>query len=163
MSEPTPGPVRTTAAYGVANAPADGTMLTWSTIAAWLVGARNYWVASTRRDARPHVMPVWGVWSDDALWFSTDPDSVKARNFARHPGVVVHLESGDEVCVLDGQVRRVSPAELPDGFIAAYEAKYGTPVEIDNPDHGLFRFTPDVALTWIEAEYATTPTRWTWP
>jgi PPOX class probable F420-dependent enzyme len=162
VSEPTPGPVRTTAAYGLAAAPADGTALPWSTVARWLRDARSYWVATTRPDGRPHAMPVWGVWLDDALWFSTDPASVKARNVAARPDVVVHLDSGDEVCVLEGGVRRVAAGDLPDGFLDAYRAKYEAPVEPDNPDHGLFVVVPTVALTWTEAEFTTTPTRWTW-
>lgn len=162
MSEPTPGRVRTTAAYGLASVPADGSALPWSTVARWLVTARNYWVASARADGRPHVMPVWGLWLDDALWFSTDPASVKARNVERRPDVVVHLESGDEVCVLEGRARRVTAAELPASFAADYLEKYATPVELENPDHGLFVVVPQVALTWTEAEFTTTPTRWTW-
>lgn len=162
MSGPTPGRVRTTAAYGLDAAPADGAALPWATVTRWLVDARNYWVASTRSDGRPHVMPVWGVWLDDALWFSTDPASVKARNFAARPDVVVHLESGDEVCVMEGRVRRVTADDLPATFASAYLDKYATPVEPDNPDHGLFVVEPQVALTWTEAEFTTTPTRWTW-
>lgn len=162
MTDPIPGRVRTTAAYGLDSVPADGSALAWPTVTRWLVDARNYWVASTRADGRPHVMPVWGVWIGDALWFSTDPASVKARNFAQRPDVVVHLESGDEVCVLEGRARRVTTGELPEGFVAAYDEKYGTPVEPDNPDHGLYVVAPVVALTWTEAEFTTTPTRWTW-
>jgi hypothetical protein len=162
VADPTPGPVRTTAAYGLAGAPADGSALEWSTVAGWLAEARNYWVASTRRDGRPHVLPVWGLWLDDALWFSTDPTSVKARNFARRPEVVVHLESGDEVCVIEGRVRKVAATDLPASFADAYLAKYSTPVEPENSDHGLYVVDPGVALTWTEAEFTTTPTRWTW-
>jgi hypothetical protein len=162
VAEPTPGPVRTVAAYGLADAPADGSALAWATVAGWLADARNYWVASTRADGRPHVLPVWGVWADDALWFSTDPTSVKARNFERRPDVVVHLESGDEVCVLEGRVERVAVGDLPAGILDAYAAKYATPLEPGNPDHGLYVVVPEVALTWTEAEFTTTPTRWTW-
>ena len=79
---------------------------------------RSYWVTTTRADGRPHAMPVWGLWLDGALWFSSDPDSVKGRNLAARPDAVVHLESGDEVCILDGRVRRVGHEELPADFVA---------------------------------------------
>ena len=37
------------------------------------------------RTARPHVMPVWGVWLDGRLWFSSGLRSRKARNLAATP------------------------------------------------------------------------------
>ena len=42
-------------------------MLSWGWAVERLVAARNYWVSTTRPDGRPHAMPVWGVWLDDAL------------------------------------------------------------------------------------------------
>lgn len=104
-ADPTPGPIQVVEGYGLSDAPADGTALAWSTIVEWLAGSRNYWVCTTRPDSRPHAIPVWGLWLEDTLWFSTDPDSYKARNLATNPELVVHLESGDEVCVLEGEAR----------------------------------------------------------
>ncbi len=106
-------------------------------------------------------MPVWGLWVDGELWFSTDPASVKARNIARTPEIVVHLESGDDVCVLEGSVRTVETSELPVGFVDSYEAKYGFRMDPTNPNSGLFALAPDIALTWTEVEFPTTATRWT--
>ena len=85
VAEPTPGPVRVVRGYGLGDAPADGSVLAWPTVVEWLVESRNYWISSTRPDGRPHAMPVWGLWIDGTLWFSTDPVSVKARNLAAGP------------------------------------------------------------------------------
>ena len=156
-----PGPVRVVAGYGLGDAPADGEVLPWSRVTEWLTASRNYWVCTTRRDGRPHAMPVWGLWLDDALWFSTDPSSVKARNLGANPEVVVHLESGDEVCVLEGSVRPVTVDDLPVGFVDAYDVKYAFRMNLDDPNFGLFCLAPRVALTWTEAEFPTTATRWT--
>jgi len=88
--------------YGIAD---DGEgMLPFSWVEDQLAAAHNYWVCSTRADGRPHAMPVWGLWVDGAVWFSTDPASLKARNLAARPEVVVHLESGDDVVVVEGVV-----------------------------------------------------------
>lgn len=161
MSAPIPGPIRVVEGYGLSDAPADGTALAWSTIVEWLVGSRNYWVCTTRPDGRPHAIPVWGLWLADTLWFSTDPGSYKARNLAANPEVVVHLESGDEVCVLEGAVRRVESAELPVSFVDAYEGKYEFRMDLTNANYGLYQLAPRVALTWTEADFPTTATRWT--
>jgi hypothetical protein len=84
-------------AYGI-SAEEEG-LLPWSWVRDQTERSRNYWVCTTRPDGRPHAMPVWGVWIDDTLWFSTGDGSVKARNLAADPRVAVHLESGDE-CVI---------------------------------------------------------------
>ncbi len=88
---------------------------------------RNYWVCTTRADGRPHAMPVWGLWLDDAVLFSTDPESVKARNLAARPDVVVHLESGDDVVVVDGRAERLTGSELPADFVDALRGEVRRP------------------------------------
>ena len=89
-----------------------------------IAASRNYWIASTRPDGRPHAMPVWGVWVDAQLLFGTDRMSTKGRNIAANPAVVVHLESGDDVVVLEGKPREVTDASLLALFADAYDAKY---------------------------------------
>lgn len=161
VSDPTPGPLQIVEGYGLGDAPADGSVLPWSTVVEWLTEARSYWVTSTRADGRPHAMPVWGLWLDGALWFSSDPESVKGRNLAARPDAVVHLESGDEVCILDGRVRRVGPEELPTSFVDAYAAKYATELDVTEPSFGFYVLDARTALTWREVDYPTSATRWT--
>lgn len=68
----------------------------------WLGAAHNYGVYTVRPDGRPHAKPVWGVWLEDQLVFSTHPDTITARNLAANPALVVHLESGDQVAIVEG-------------------------------------------------------------
>ena len=75
--------------YGIATQ--SGGTLPWSWAEEQLRAARNYWVCSTRPDGRPHAMPVWGLWLDGAVLFSTDPSSRKGRNLTANPAAVVHL------------------------------------------------------------------------
>jgi hypothetical protein len=95
---------------------------------------------------------VWGVWLEGAVWFGTNPSSTKGRNIARDPRIVVHLESGDDVVILEGAVEL--PETLPEGVAAAYEEKYGHRVE------RLFALRPRVAHTWTERDFARNATRW---
>jgi PPOX class probable F420-dependent enzyme len=158
---PQPGPVRTTDAYGLGEAPADGSALPWSRVVEWLTGARSYWVCTTRADGRPHSMPVWGLWLDGTVWFSTDPRSLKARNLESRPDVVVHLESGDEVCVLEGTATRVRDAEPLQRFDDAYLEKYDVRPSAMGEAAGVYVVHPTVALAWAEADFATSATRFT--
>jgi PPOX class probable F420-dependent enzyme len=140
------------AGYGVPTDASGAELLPWSWAEEQLTQARNYWVCTTRADGRPHAVPVWGVWADDAVWFGTSPDSAKGRNMARDPRVVVHLESGDEVVILEGEVEL--PADLPQTVADAYEKKYGHRVE------RLLAFRPHVAQTWTESDFVRNATRW---
>jgi hypothetical protein len=89
---PTPTPVRFAPGYGIVAVP--GEKLPWETVERWLVRSRNYWICTTRPDGGPHAKPVWGVWLDGAVLWSTDDRSVTGRNLAANPAVCVHLESG---------------------------------------------------------------------
>ncbi len=99
-------------------------LLPWSHAIDRLTASRNYWLATTRPDGRPHVAPVWGAWVDGALYFGTDRTSVKARNLEANPTLVVHLESGDDVVILEGIPEIIPDPAAVTGLDAAYRAKY---------------------------------------
>src|ERR687885_452744 len=71
--------------YGIVGPTEGSGLLPWSWAEQRLVASRNYWLASGRPDGRPHVMPVWGVWHQRSLWFSSSRGSRKARNLAADP------------------------------------------------------------------------------
>ena len=145
------------AGYGIASG-AEG-QVPWAWVEEQCVAARNYWVCTTRSDGRPHAMPVWGLWLESRIVFSTDPTSLKARNFLARADVVVHLESGDEVVVVEGRVEPMEQALLP-AFLDAYEAKYAyrpTPEQTE----GVYQVRPARVLAWRESDFPTSATRFT--
>ena len=123
--EPTPGPPIVPEGYGDFGA-GGAEKLPWSQVSELLERARNYWIATTRPDERPHAAPVWGVWLGGAFYFGTDRRSRKGRNLAANPEIVVHLESGDDVVILEGVAEEVTNPDP--SFVARYadavEAKY---------------------------------------
>ena len=136
--------------YGI-SADEEG-MLPWSWAEERLAASRNYWIITAGADGEPSAAPVWGVWADGALYFGTNPRSRKGQNIARDPRVVIHLESGDEVVILHGEVE---VCEIEDSVADAYEAKY----KYRPPSKSLFRLRPQRALAWLETEYPKTATR----
>ena len=102
-----------TAVYGETTS-SDG-QLDWSHAEQRLKRARNYWTATTRLDGTPHAVPVWRIWVEGSLYFGTSRRSVKGRNLAHSPGLVVHLESADDVVILEGEVEevRTEPPSMP--------------------------------------------------
>jgi hypothetical protein len=141
--------------YGIPKS-AEG-MLPWSHVVDRLSASRNYWVGSTRPDGRPHAVPVWGVWVDGTLYHGGGGDTRRARNLDANPHVALHLESADEVVIVEGVTDRLTEdnadAELLRRIDDAYEEKYGM-------RHGtpVWALRPHRVLAWTE--YPTTATRW---
>ena len=92
-------------------------MLPWSWAGERLAAAHNYWIATIG----PHASPVWGLWRDESFLFSCGARSRKARDLARDPRLVVHLESGDEVVIVEGVAAPVAATEAD---VEEYERKY---------------------------------------
>lgn len=146
--------------YGVR--PEQSGMLPLSRLDEKLAESRNYWIVSTRPDGRPHAMPVWGIWLEQSVLFSTDPSSRKGRNLAARPDIVVHLESGDDVVIVEGHAEEVADVGLLRRFADAYDAKYHFRPDLGNPAHGVYRVRPARAFSWLEKDFPGTATRWEW-
>ena len=146
-----------TPGYGVGDPQYGFEPIEWSWVVERMTNARSYWVATTRADGRPHVMPVWGIWIDDAFIFVTDTNSFKARNIRRDPSAAVHLDSGDEVVILEGSFEEVS--STPE-MVSEYERKYNiSPVGVSDSE-GVYRLRPDKVLAWTESDFPKNATRW---
>jgi PPOX class probable F420-dependent enzyme len=144
------------AAYGVPKDGSGGDVLPWSWAVEQLTAARNYWICTTRADGGPHAAPVWGVWLDDAVWFGTSPESLKGRNLARDPRIVIHLESGDDTVILEGEVEVSRDPAVVTRVADAYEQKYGH----RPPGSAFYVLRPRVAQTWTEKAFPRNATRW---
>lgn len=144
------------AGYGLADLSEGSGLLPWSVVEEQLVAARNYWVATTRPDGRPHCVPVWGVWVEGAFYFGTDDATRTGRNLHANPSVVVHLESGDDVVILEGVAERVSGEQLA-AVSAASAAKYGMP---EDGGESALRLRPQLALAWQIGDFPGSATRW---
>jgi len=145
--------------YGVNRKGAEG-MIAWRAVSERLRKSRNYWVATMRPDGRPHVMPVWGVWVEGKLYFSTHRRSRKARNLAANPAVVVHLESGDDVVIVEGRAREVTSKTQLAPVDDAYFAKYKMRLTDIPPGSGIYAVELRVAFAWREKDFPASTTRW---
>ena len=143
------------ASYGVGDPQYGFEPMRWDWVVERASAAQNYWVATTRADGSPHVSPVWGVWHDAAFHFFTDEESLKARNIRHDPRAVVHLESGDDVVILEGNLQ---PTVADSNLVSAYESKYG--ISLGDAPNGLYRLQLVLALAWLESDFPKTATRW---
>jgi general stress protein 26 len=135
-------------------------LISWSWVDEQITKSRNYWICTTYPDGRPHVTPVWAVWIEGVLYFSCDGESRKARNIARNPQIAVHLESGDEVVILEGVAEKFTDKALIKHFSDVYVAKYPPHRPDDIPTGVNFVFKPQAVLAWLERDFPKTATRW---
>jgi nitroimidazol reductase NimA-like FMN-containing flavoprotein (pyridoxamine 5'-phosphate oxidase superfamily) len=99
--------------------------LAWEEVERRLESASAYWIASTRPDGRPHVIPRDGTWLDGGLYYGGSPKTVHYRNIARNPQVVVHIGDGQEAIIVEGAVEIEKPtAEMAERLAEASFAKY---------------------------------------
>ena len=146
--------------YGILDADAGAGLLPWSWAVERLSSAHNYWLATTRPDEAPHLMPVWGVWLDRTFYFSTSAGSRKARNLAANPRCVISTDMADEAVILEGVAEEVIDPELLQRFKLAYDSKYAW--EIDTAVGGIYAIRPAIAFAFIEkpTDFPGTATRW---
>jgi hypothetical protein len=155
---PEPGRLNLTKGYGtfepftIENAPR------WDDIEPRLEAAHNYWIAVSD-ELGPLSVPVWGIWSDLSFTFATDPKSRKGRAIAAGSRCQVNLESGDDVVIVVGRVEQVHEGQW-EPFLDAYLKKYGVQVFPDDPTQIILRVIPDVAMTWLEMDFANSAARW---
>ena len=126
-----------------------------------LTKSRNYWICTTRRDGRPHSIPVWGFWIDGSLYFGTARSTRKARNLAHNPAISIHLESGDDVVILEGTAVEVDLTDKPirKKLDAASRAKYKMPLMVI-PESVFYCVRPRFVLAWTESDFPNNATRW---
>ena len=131
-------------------------MLAWSYVEERLTKARNYWIV-TESKGQPHAVPVWGVWVDGTLCFGGGPDTRWMRNLAANPNLAVHLESGDDVVILEGVAERITdPAHpLMARSTEASRAKYQMGGGSGEP---FWALRPRVVFAWTV--FPKTATRW---
>ena len=84
-----------------------------------LLTASDYWVATIRPNGHPHAAPIWGCFVNDDLFLETDPQTLKARNWARDPRAVVHIGGGSAVVIVEGRIHPHVPDEATGELVAA--------------------------------------------
>ena len=147
--------------YGIQGPDEGSGLLPWTWAVERLTASHDYWVATVDGDGKPAVMPVWGAWIDDAVWFSSSPGSRRARNLALDARCAVTTDNALEPVVVEGVAVRVDDRAAVQTFTDAINAKYDEQIAVDFfAENALFAVRPKVVLALIEADFAGSPTRW---
>lgn len=167
--------------YGTLPAGEGTGLLPWSWAEERLVASRNYWMVTVwpgvrgpreltasasefvESYARPHAMPVWGMWHDTAFWFSSSKPSRKSKNLGANPRCVVTTEDALNPVVVEGVADLVTDPDELEMVLALENTKYETDYGIDLLDpavNSCFRVRPRWAFGIKDGDFTGSPTRW---
>lgn len=145
-------------------APDEGSgLMPWVEAERRLGVSHDYWCATVRPDGRPHVMPVWGVWLDGRLWFSSALASRKARNLAADPRCSVTTDDAQNPVVVEGEAERLTDASSIASFVDAVNRKYDAQMTVEFQDpavNGTYAVRPMTVIALTHDDFTGSPTRW---
>jgi len=149
--------------YGIVGAEDGKGLLSWAWVARKMKNCRTFWLATIHADlqagnGRPHVMPVWGVWLDDAFFFSTGRKSRKGQNLAANPACTIANDDGQEAVIIEGLATQAEDAAEQERVAIAYKKKYKMdPRSMGEP---IFRVQPSRVFGFVEKTFPQSATRW---
>lgn len=145
--------------YGIVGAEDGKGLIPWHWVIKRMNACRTFWLATIHAgDARPHVMPIWGVWLDDAFCFSTGRKSRKGQNLAANPACTVTNDNGEEAVIVEGAAEEVKDPAALERIATAYKKKYKMdPRSMGEP---IFIMSPRTVFGFVEKTFPKSATRW---
>lgn len=113
------------------------------------------WFATVRADGRPHLVPMWHVLLSNRFYLVAREDSVKVRNVARSPHVVLTLPDPDDVAIIDGWA--IEAPHVLDFIAPLFVEKYDWDPRTDRTYPGtqtVIEVTPTVIRAWGDDDKA---------
>jgi general stress protein 26 len=152
--------------YGILG-PGEGSgLLPWTWASERLTRSHDYWLATVWPTGRPHVTPVWGVWREDALWFSCSRASRKARNLLTNPMATATTDDATNPVVVEGEVAAVDDRETIADFARWSDTKYATDYGVAffaDPANVCLRLRVAKAFGLAGDDFTGSPTTWEFP
>ena len=143
-------------------------MLEWKDAERILRGSRYYWIATTDKDGRPHLIQQWGAWVDGAFWFEGSDRTRWARNLARDGRLGFGAQVGTRAIMAEATATIVRKVERPvaEQLAKQYGAKYGPtfsyrPKADQYMTGHAFRARPTKVIAFDVKRFNTSATRFT--
>jgi nitroimidazol reductase NimA-like FMN-containing flavoprotein (pyridoxamine 5'-phosphate oxidase superfamily) len=145
--------------YGIVGAEDGKGLLPWAWVVRKMNHCRTFWLATIHAaHSRPHVMPVWGAWLDDAFFFSTGHKSRKCQNLSANPACTITNDNGEEAVIIEGMAAQVQEAAALERIAVVYKKKYKLdPRSMGEP---IFIVRPNTVFGLIEKSFPKSATRW---
>jgi general stress protein 26 len=162
MRTPTATAARFPAEYGQTRESL-GELQPWDEVAARIAAARNYFVATTTPEGRPHVRPVDGTFVEGVLCFGGSPQTRWVRHVQERPEVSICLPDDDQAVILEGRVELITDPEslVWKALAPAQAAKYPQYFRSDEPPQFLpfWALAPRRVYAWSLTGFPARATR----
>lgn len=82
------------------------------------------WVATVRRDGRPHLVPVWFVYLEGNVYFCTGKETQKWANLLNNQNIALSLPDTNATIIIEGEAHATPHQvtnQLADFFFDKYE------------------------------------------
>jgi hypothetical protein len=141
----------------------EGTM-EWPDVVTKLGEAKNYWICTASETGVPHAVPMWAAFVNEKFFVGTGGRKTN-RNLDRNPHVTIHLESGTDVVIVDGEIepRATIDAEtfalIEAQFQEKYDWKPSDEPGYDGSGEGWRIVRPTKVIAWTS--FPSDATRWT--
>jgi pyridoxamine 5'-phosphate oxidase-like protein len=153
--------------------PGAGGVLDWSEAERRLAGGGWRWLTTVRPDGAPHVMPVFGVWSESVVFVASKAGTRKSRNLDADGRCVLTTDADGVHLIVEGEATRVRDQATLERASAAFTQVYGWPTtvageELDadygaptsgGPPYRIYQIVPTKAFA-LPAGGDFMPTRW---
>jgi hypothetical protein len=100
----------------------------WRELADRFAEAQTIWITTVGEDGRPSSRPIFSVWVDGALHFTSNPTARKAQNIAATGVCTVSVTTDEMDLVIEGIAEQVTDPALLERIRVAYDDKYGWPI-----------------------------------
>lgn len=107
------------------------------------------YIATTRPNGDPHLVPIWFIYHKAKIYFETDNTTVKFKNIQKHNKVALCF-GGKNTYIVEGSVRWFTEEELGFPIRKMYWEKYSKDMDDSyiNEKTLLFEVVPDRAYSW---------------
>lgn len=152
---------------------AESHVLDWSEVERRFAQGGWRWLASVRPDGAPHVMPVFGAWSESVVFIVSKATTRKSRNLDVDGRCVLSTDVEGAHLVIEGEASQVLDEATLARASAAFESVYGWPTtiagtELDadygaptsgGPPYRVYQIVPSKAFA-LPSAADFMPTRW---
>src|SRR4051794_21682348 len=89
----------------------------------------TFFLSTLRPDGRPHAAGIGAMWFDGDLYFTSGPETRKARNLAVNPACTIAIALKGIDLILEGEATRVTDQATLEQLAQLYRAG-GWPAEL---------------------------------
>lgn len=121
---------------------------------AFLAAERTLRCATVSANGDPHVVPLWFVWRDGAIWLNSLKRSRRSRDLAEGSKVAMTVDAGERYgelrgVVLYGRAEVAQPGPDLDAVRAEFGAKYWEGAAVPElASHTWLVVRPDRLVSW---------------